>query len=149
MRDLAPTQECDSDLTPAPRAGRPERVEQVGPYKLRDVLGEGGMGTVYLAEQQQPVKRRVALKLMTTPFITEERRRRFRREAESIARLDHPGLAGVHDADVEAEPPWIAMRHVEGQDLARGIASARERSGPPAADELSEGEIAWGGAVGL
>jgi len=97
----------------------------IGHYRLDRELGAGGQGAVWLARDED-LGRRVALKLMTTPFITEERRRRFRREAESIARLDHPGLAGVHDADVDAEPPWIAMRYVEGTDLSRGIEAARE-----------------------
>ena len=97
----------------------------IGHYRLDRELGTGGQGAVWLARDQD-LGRLVALKLMTTPFITEERRRRFRREAESIARLDHPGLAGVHDADVDAEPPWIAMRYVEGTDLSRGIEGARQ-----------------------
>ncbi len=96
----------------------------IGHYRLDRELGAGGQGAVWLATDMG-LGRQVALKLMTTPFVTEERRRRFRREAESIARLDHPGLAGVHDADVDAEPPWIAMRYVEGTDLARGIEVAR------------------------
>ncbi|MGD2018075.1 MAG: serine/threonine-protein kinase [Planctomycetota bacterium] len=129
----APARESAAGATAAPAGDGDARI--IGHYRLEEELGAGGQGAVWLAVDLD-LGRRVALKLMTTPFITEERRRRFRREAESIARLDHPGLAGVHDADVEAEPPWIAMRHVEGQDLARAIASARERSGPPAADEL-------------
>lgn len=96
----------------------------IGHYRLDRELGAGGQGTVWLSTDLD-LGRQVALKLMTTPFVTEERRRRFRREAESIARLDHPGLAGVHDADVDAEPPWIAMRYVEGADLARSIEAAR------------------------
>ncbi len=83
----------------------------IGHYRLDRELGAGGQGAVWLATDMG-LGRQVALKLMTTPFVTEERRRRFRREAESIARLDHPGLAGVHDADVDAEPPWSAMRYV-------------------------------------
>ena len=96
----------------------------IGHYRLDRELGAGGQGAVWLATDQD-LGRQVALKLMTTPFVTEERRRRFRREAESIARLDHPSLAGVHDADVDAEPPWIAMRYVEGADLSRQLESAR------------------------
>jgi serine/threonine protein kinase/WD40 repeat protein len=108
-----------------PGEGGPGDGRVIGHYRLDRELGAGGQGAVWLARDED-LGRRVALKLMTTPFITEERRRRFRREAESIARLDHPGLAGVHDADVDAEPPWIAMRYVEGTDLSRGIEAARE-----------------------
>lgn len=99
-------------------------LQVIGHYRLERELGAGGQGAVWLATDQD-LGRQVALKVMTTPFITEDRRRRFRREAESIARLDHPGLAGVHDADVDAEPPWIAMRYVEGVDLSRALVAAR------------------------
>ncbi|MDB2577260.1 serine/threonine-protein kinase, partial [Planctomycetota bacterium] len=107
----------------------------IGHYRLDRELGAGGQGAVWLSTDLD-LGRQVALKLMTTPFVTEERRRRFRREAESIARLDHPSLAGVHDADVDAEPPWIAMRYVEGADLSRQLESARAalEAGPPRLD---------------
>jgi len=105
------------------------RAQRVGHYRLLRELGSGGQGAVWLAEDEH-LGRRVALKLLNTPFITAERRGRFRREAESIARLDHPGLAGVHDADLEGAVPWIAMRFVEGQDVRAALDDARARRDP-------------------
>jgi serine/threonine protein kinase len=106
----------------------------IGHYRLGRELGRGGQGAVWLAEDER-LGRKVALKLLTTPFITAERRGRFRREAESIARLDHPGLAGVHDADLDAQVPWIAMRFVEGQDLGAALDEARARAAAPTPSE--------------
>ena len=92
---------------------------QVGPYRLIRQLARGGQGTVYLAEDTR-IARRVALKILTTLFssIPESRMRRFRREAEVISRLDHPGICSVFDADLEGEVPYLAMRYVEGETLA-------------------------------
>ena len=56
--------------------------------------------------------------------LSEEKKARFRREAEVIARLEHPGLCRIYDADVEADSPWIAMRLIEGEDLAARISRA-------------------------
>ena len=83
----------------------------------------------------------VAVKLLGSRFVTEDQRARFRREAESIARLEHPGVAQVYEADVDADPPYIAMRFVEGVDLGSSSGghelTAEEgarRSGSPGAD---------------
>ncbi len=143
-----------SDAAPEePRAEHSDdgqSAARVGPYRLVRELGRGGQGAVWLAEDER-LGRKVALKLLATPFITAERRARFRREAESIARLDHPGLAGVHDADLDAALPWIAMRYVEGQDLGAALEAARaaaQASEPPRVAPLvpllpqSSGELA-------
>ena len=63
------------------------------------------------------------MKLLGSRFVTEDQRARFRREAESIARLEHPGVAQVYEADVDADPPYIAMRFVEGVDLGSAVAA--------------------------
>lgn len=91
-------------------------AESVGRYRLVRLLGQGGQGEVWVARDDS-LQRDVALKMLSTLFVTEERRERFRREAESIARLDHPGLAQVHDADIDGARPYIAMRLVPGVDL--------------------------------
>jgi predicted Ser/Thr protein kinase len=93
---------------------------EVGPYRLLRPLGRGGMGVVYLAE---PVAGGVpvALKLLGAGFLSPSARERFRREAEILRRLDHPGIARVlasGESDEGAVPqPWIAMEYVQGQPL--------------------------------
>lgn len=95
-------------------------VRQFGPFRLLRLLGEGGMGTVYLAEQARP-RRPVALKLIRTGALSPELVARFRREAEFLAQLSHPGIAQVFEAgeqDTPAGPvPYLAMEYVEGEPL--------------------------------
>ncbi|MCP3915071.1 MAG: protein kinase [bacterium] len=109
------------------RRGPKERVRTIGPYRLVGELGRGGQGAVYLAEDMR-LSRRVALKILTSPLgtVPQKRRMRLRREAEVVARLDHPDICDVFDADLEAEVPYIAMRYVEGKPLDVWIALARE-----------------------
>lgn len=95
--------------------------DRIGRYRLLRKLGAGGQGEVWLA-RDGGLQRDVALKLLGARFVTEDRRERFRREAESIARLEHPGVAQVFEADVDASEPYIAMRFVEGIDLGSVIA---------------------------
>jgi len=99
--------------------------ERVGHYQLIKELGRGGQGAVWLAQDTR-IQRKVAIKFMPQGFglISEEKKGRFRREAEVIARLEHPGLCRIYDADVDADSPWIAMRLVEGEDLAERIGRA-------------------------
>ena len=66
---------------------------QIGPYHLLGVLGEGGMGVVYLAEQEQPVRRRVALKVIKLGMDTREVVARFEAERQALALMDHPNIA--------------------------------------------------------
>lgn len=98
---------------------------RMGKYRLLRRLGAGGQGEVWLA-RDDALQRQVALKLLSALFITDDKLGRFRREAESIARLEHPGLAQVHDADMGASPPFIAMRFVDGVDLRASLAARRE-----------------------
>ncbi|MCP3915633.1 MAG: protein kinase [bacterium] len=98
----------------------PDGERRVGPYRLIEELGRGGQGTVFLAEDTR-IARRVALKLLSGGFVSEERRARLRREAETIARLAHAGICGVHEADVDGGVPYIAMHYVEGKSLARAL----------------------------
>ncbi len=91
--------------------------EHIGPYRLIEPIGAGGMGVVYLAEQDQP-RRQVALKLIRPGLATPTLLRRFEREAELLGRLRHPGIAQVHSAGVHQTPtgalPYIAMELVHG-----------------------------------
>jgi non-specific serine/threonine protein kinase/serine/threonine-protein kinase len=91
----------------------PETV--IGPYHLLHLLGEGGMGEVWLAEQTEPVRRRVALKLIKTGMNTREVVARFESERQALALMDHPAIAKVFDAGSTPEGrPYFAMEYVAG-----------------------------------
>lgn len=109
-------------------AAAPESPQSslVGPYELLRELGRGGQGTVYLARDTR-LRREVALKILSGGFdaLASSRVERLRREAEVVARLDHPSLCGILDADLSAQPPWLAMHLVQGETLAATLARAR------------------------
>src|SRR5687768_5751421 len=67
----------------------------IGVYKLMQVIGEGGAGTVYMAEQQEPIRRRVALKVIKLGMDTKEVVARFEAERQALAMMDHPNIAKV------------------------------------------------------
>src|SRR5262249_44554171 len=71
---------------------------QIGPYKLLEQIGEGGMGVVYMAEQIEPVKRRVALKIIKPGMDTRQVIARFEAERHALSLMDHPNIAKVLDA---------------------------------------------------
>ena len=99
---------------------QPQHPERIGPYEIRGVLGMGGMGVVYDAEQAAP-KRRVALKLLPPEHSHGERLRRFQRESEIMASLLHPGIAQVYEANTvdlgRGAQPYFAMEFVDGVPL--------------------------------
>jgi len=87
----------------------------IGRYKLLEVLGEGGMGIVYLAEQEQPMKRSVALKVVKPGMDSQRVIARFEAERQALALLHHPGIARVYDAGTtEAGRPYFVMELVKG-----------------------------------
>ncbi len=89
--------------------------DQIGPYKLLSRLGEGGMGVVYLAEQTNPVRRRVALKLIKLGMDTKEVIARFESERQALAMMNHPHVARVYDAGAtDSGRPYFAMEYVAG-----------------------------------
>ncbi|MEQ8764400.1 MAG: serine/threonine-protein kinase [Planctomycetota bacterium] len=93
--------------------------ERIGEYRILGLLGEGGMGRVYLAEQERP-KRQVALKVLRGRWgRTEADRARFEREANILARLDHPGIAKCLAARMTSreQEPYIALEYVDGIPL--------------------------------
>lgn len=91
------------------------RPERMGPYRILDTLGEGGMGVVYLAEQEKPVRRRVALKVIKHGMDTREVVARFEHERQTLARMSHSSIARIHDAGTgESGQPYFAMEYVEG-----------------------------------
>jgi serine/threonine protein kinase len=88
---------------------------QIGRYKLLSVLGEGGMGIVYLAEQERPIKRRVALKVIKPGMDSKRIVARFEAERQALALLNHPNIAHVHDAGTtENGRPYFVMEYVKG-----------------------------------
>ncbi|MHC4072096.1 MAG: protein kinase domain-containing protein [Planctomycetota bacterium] len=88
---------------------------KIGRYKLLSTLGEGGYGIVYLAEQQRPIKRRVALKVIKPGMDTKQVIARFEAERQALALLDHPNIAHVFDAGTtKAGRPYFVMEYVKG-----------------------------------
>jgi serine/threonine protein kinase len=93
----------------------PEIGTQIGPYKLLQVIGEGGMGVVYMAEQTKPVRRRVALKIIKPGMDSRQVIARFEAERQALAMMDHPNIAKVLDAGTTADGhPYFVMELVKG-----------------------------------
>lgn len=94
--------------------------EQIGPYRILEELGEGGMGSVYLAEQREPVRRRVALKIIKAGMDTGQVIARFEAERQALAMMDHNNIAKVHDAGTtESGRPFFVMELVEGKPITK------------------------------
>ncbi|MCH9035405.1 MAG: serine/threonine protein kinase, partial [Planctomycetes bacterium] len=90
-------------------------TQQIGPYKTLEVLGEGGMGVVYRAQQTKPVKREVALKLIKLGMDTKQVIARFESERQALALMDHPNVAKVFDAGAtEQGRPYFVMELIHG-----------------------------------
>ena len=108
--------EKTASLDTAPRKTSPStRPEQIGRYRILDEIGQGGMGTVYLAEQREPVRRRVALKLIKVGLDTKEVVARFENERQALALLDHPNVAKVFDGGAtETGRPYFVMEYIAG-----------------------------------
>ncbi len=99
---------------------------QIGPYKIREQLGEGGMGIVYVAEQTEPVRRKVALKLIKPGRDTKQVIARFEAERQALALMDHPNIARVLDAGTtEAGRPYFVMELVRGMPINQFCDKAR------------------------
>ncbi len=93
------------------------RVEDFGPYRLRGVLGEGGMGVVYLAERAD-LHRLVAIKILRDAWLSPARRERFAIEQRMLAQLNHPSIARLYDAHTLPDgTPWFVMEYVHGEPL--------------------------------
>jgi eukaryotic-like serine/threonine-protein kinase len=94
-------------------AAQPDTI--IGPYRLLELIGEGGMGQVWLAEQKQPVRRRVAIKLIKAGMDTREVVARFESERQALALMDHPAIAKVFDAGSTSNGrPYFVMEYVAG-----------------------------------
>jgi len=91
--------------------------EHFGPYRLREMLGEGGMGVVYLAERAD-LGSVAAIKILRDAWLSPARRERFASEQRTLAQLNHPSIARLYDADTLTDgTPWFAMEYVEGLPL--------------------------------
>lgn len=91
---------------------------QIGPYRVLRPLGEGGMGTVYLAEQLAPVRRRVAIKVIKRGMDSREVLLRFDAERQALAQMNHPNVAAVFDAgQADDGRPYFVMEYVDGLPL--------------------------------
>lgn len=92
----------------------------IGSYKVLGLLGEGGMGVVYLAQQDRP-RRTVALKVVRPGYLSPSLLRRFESESDILARLQHPGIAQIHEAGTAqtelGAQPFFAMEYIEGESL--------------------------------
>src|SRR3954469_21504222 len=95
---------------------KPEEAgEMIGPYKLREQIGEGGFGTVWVADQEKPVRRRVALKVIKLGMDTKEVIARFEQERQALAMMDHPNIAKILDAGAtQFGRPFFVMELVRG-----------------------------------
>ena len=119
---LAATKTTIQDTKPLARFGGPgvsaHPGERIDGYRLLKVLGQGGMGIVYLAEQEHPIQRRVALKLIKPGIASPEAVARFERERQALALMEHPNIAHVYDAGAtEAGQPYFVMEYVPGASI--------------------------------
>jgi len=91
---------------------------RIGRYEVLELIGEGGMGLVYLAEQKKPVKRRVALKIIKPGMDSKQVIARFEAERQALALLDHPNIAHVFDAGAtKTGRPYFVMEYVKGMSI--------------------------------
>lgn len=103
------------------RAGAGGTREPVVPgMRIERLIGEGGFGAVWLAEQLEPVRRRIALKVLRTSMPGPRLRARFEAERQLLARMEHPGVARIYDAgETDDGRLWFAMEYVEGEPIDR------------------------------
>ena len=119
--------EAAGDFLGRPAAERPPKAaaqvlaagekpgDRIGHYKLLQQIGEGGCGVVYMAEQEEPVRRRVALKIIKPGMDTKSVIARFEAERQALALMNHPNIAKVFDAGAtEAGRPYFVMELVRG-----------------------------------
>src|SRR5262249_6492845 len=105
--------DATQDLAPRPLTEGPGTV--IGPYKPLEQIGEGGMGVVYMAEQTQPVRRKVALKIIKPGMDTKQVIARFEAERQALALMDHPHIARVFDGGMTPSGrPYFVMELVRG-----------------------------------
>ncbi len=117
VANLVPAARVDHETTRVLDSGNLPRVpaaEWIGPYRVIGKLGQGGMGTVYLGEQEKPVRRRAALKVIAA-IHDRQQVKRFAAECQALARLHHPNVASLYEVGTtDEEHPFVAMEPVDG-----------------------------------
>ena len=112
-RDVSHAAKAMLDATPAPVLP----LERFGPYRIASMLGEGGMGVVYLANRAD-LGSTAAIKILRDAWLSPSRRERFAAEQRTLAQLNHPSIARLYDADTLPDgTPWFVMEYVEGVPL--------------------------------
>jgi len=111
-------------LEPQATLDKPLLIEgpgtSIGRYELLELIGEGGMGLIYLAEQKKPVRRRLALKIIKPGMDSKQVIARFEAERQALALLDHPNIAHVFDAGTtKAGRPYFVMEYVKGVSITK------------------------------
>ncbi|HVJ82161.1 MAG TPA: serine/threonine-protein kinase, partial [Planctomycetia bacterium] len=113
LEDLRPSPDTTLYQSAGERPG-----DAIGPYKLLEQIGEGGFGAVYMAEQLEPVRRKVALKLLKPGMEARQVIARFEAERQALALMDHPNIAKVHDGGTtSAGRPYFVMELVRGTPI--------------------------------
>ncbi len=103
------------EMSELPSASVAQSDTRIGPYRLLELIGEGGMGLVYLAQQEHPIQRQVALKVIKPGMDSARVIARFEAERQALALLDHPNIAHIYEAGTtEAGRPYFVMEHVKG-----------------------------------
>lgn len=110
----------DFNRQPAARRAFEATSGEIGPYRLREQIGEGGFGLVFVADQERPVRRRVAVKIIKPGMESHEVLARFEAERQALALMDHPNIAKVFDAGITQNgQPYFVMELVRGVPLSR------------------------------
>ena len=122
VREMLADDETGDGFLSRPPLGQPtaepELPSAIGPYRLVKSLGEGGMGQVFLAQQDEPVRRQVALKILRTTVAGREARARFEAERHAMGQLDHPNIGTILDAGTtEDGMPYFAMELIDGPPI--------------------------------
>jgi eukaryotic-like serine/threonine-protein kinase len=108
--------ECNTDSVRPATPPAPD--DDFGRYRIIECLGEGGMGTVYLAEQREPIRRHVALKVVKAGMDTAQVLTRFTHERQALALMDHPNIAHIFDAGASTRGrPYFVMEYIEGAPI--------------------------------
>ncbi len=115
---MSPDMVADEGSRHDPYASTGPMLDRIGPYRVLAVLGEGGMGVVYLAEQSEPVHREVALKVLRGSDHTREIVARFESERQALALMEHPNITRVYDAGATDDGlPYFVMERVSGAPI--------------------------------
>jgi serine/threonine protein kinase len=124
----APAPGLPATVDTSPPTERPGTT--IGPYKLMEQIGEGGMGLVFVAEQQHPVRRKVALKIIKPGMDSSQVIARFEAERQALAMMDHQNIARVHDAGTtQSGRPYFVMELVHGVPITAMPTSSHRGSG--------------------